>query len=75
VGTHRLTFDSIEPDAATWRVRFYGTTAIITGRTRMNGRLEGAPWSASSRYTHVYVEDQGAWRLASAQGTPIIGDS
>jgi hypothetical protein len=24
-----------------------------------------------SRYTHVYVQAGGGWRLASAQGTPI----
>lgn len=41
----------------------------------MSGRYEGTPWSASSRYTHVYIEDQGAWRLASAQGTPIAPGS
>lgn len=41
----------------------------------MEGRYEGASWSARSRYTHVYIDDQGVWRLASAQGTPISADS
>ena len=54
------------------RVRRYQATIVITGRTRMKGRLGDAPFSASSRYTHVYVEQQGEWRLVAAQGTPIL---
>lgn len=75
VASRRLTFETITPDPAALRVRFYGATAVIVGRTRMSGRYEDTPWSASSRYTHVYVEDQGTWRLASAQGTPIAPGS
>lgn len=75
VASRQLAFETIDRDPAASRVRFYGTTAVITGRTQMSGRYEGAPWSASSRYTHVYIEDQGTWRLASAQGTPIAPGS
>lgn len=75
VGSGHLKFDEIQPNPAEWRVRFYGPTAIATGRTQMRGSYESAPWSAHSRYTHVYIEDQGTWRLASAQGTPIVADS
>jgi hypothetical protein len=28
---------------------------------------------ASSRYTHVFIEDGGRWRIVAAQGTPIVG--
>jgi hypothetical protein len=35
--------------------RFYQDTAIITGRTQIRGRFEDQPFSAHSRYTHVYV--------------------
>jgi len=65
----QLQFESIVP--ADNRVRIYESTAIITGRTQMSGRMGNAPFSASSRYTHVYVMQENEWRLATAQGTPI----
>ena len=70
-GSEPIKFDAIQPLEA--RVRRYGDTAVITGRTRMNGKFQGSPFEASSRYTHVYVEQQGRWRLVSAQGTQIAG--
>jgi len=68
----QLKFDSIE--ARDSRVRLYQTTAVITGRTQMSGQSGGAPFSAASRYTHVYVKQQGDWRMVSAQGTPIADE-
>jgi len=37
----------------------------------MKGRLGEALFAASSRYTHVFVDQRGEWRLATAQGTQI----
>jgi len=65
-----LKFNAIVPLSATL-TRVHGTTAVVTGETRMNGSFQGQPWEAHSRYTHVYIEDSGRWRLLSAQGTPI----
>ena len=73
LGSGQLRFEVIEP--AEQRVRLYQATAVVTGRTRMSGRFGGAPFSALSRYTHVYVEQQGRWRLVVAQGTPIASGS
>jgi hypothetical protein len=67
-----LKFDLIE--AAERRVRIYETTAIVTGRTQMNGHLNGERFTLNSRYTHVYVEHHGRWQLVSAQGTQIAPD-
>jgi hypothetical protein len=67
-----LKFEKIE--CLETRVRNYDKTAVITGRTRMSGRFGETAFSVSSRYTHVYVELQGRWRMASAQGTPISPD-
>ena len=39
----------------------------------MNGKFQGSPFEADSRYTHVYIEQQARWRLVSAQGTQIAG--
>jgi uncharacterized protein (TIGR02246 family) len=64
-----VSFTSIEP--AEQQVRLWGDAAVVTGRTRMAGTFDGVPFTASSRYTHVYVRQDGVWRLASAQGTPL----
>ena len=69
IGSGQVKFEAIEP--ADNRVRLDQTTAIITGRTQMKGRLGDAPFAARSRYTHVFVSQQNEWPLATAQGTPI----
>ena len=56
------------------RERRYGNFALVTGRTEMRGQGAGHPWAARSRYTHVFVEQQGRWRLVAAQGTQIAGE-
>lgn len=66
----QLKFDTIKPVES--QVRLYGITAVITGRTQMNGRFGEMPFTASSRYTHVFVKEQTQWRLVSAQGTQIV---
>ena len=72
IGSGQLRFEVIEP--AEQRVRLYQSTAVVTGRTRMSGRFGGTPFAALSRYTHVYVEQRGRWRLVAAQGTPIASE-
>jgi ketosteroid isomerase-like protein len=69
----QIVFEAI--DVLESRVRRYPGVAIVTGRTAMRGRAGSAEWSANSRYTHVFVEEGGQWRLASAQGTPIVDDA
>jgi hypothetical protein len=65
----QLKFGPIEPIDV--RVRVYQTTAVVTGRTEMSGQFGETPFTIKSRYTHVYVEQQGRWRLVAAQGTEI----
>ena len=65
----QLTFEAI--DVVDSRIRRYGTAAVVTGQTRMRGRFGDQAFSAHSRYTHVYVEQEGRWRLVAAQGTQI----
>ena len=60
--------EKIEIDS---RVRLYGEAAVVTGQTRMQGHYGEQHFGAHSRHTHVYVRTGRAWRLASAQGTPI----
>jgi hypothetical protein len=61
-----------EIDVVERAARTYGEhTAIIVGRTRMAGSFAGSPFEVKSRYTHVFVQVDGRWRMAAAQGTPI----
>lgn len=69
VGSGRLVFEQIERLDA--RVRLYGGTAIVTGQTRMSGRFDKQRFQLRSRYTHVYAEERGGFRLVNAQGTPV----
>jgi ketosteroid isomerase-like protein len=69
VGGGQLKFERIE--RTQYRVRRYGTTAVITGRTEMKGWFGGQAFEASSRYTHVLVDEGEGWRMVAAQGTQI----
>ena len=69
VGSGQLRFESVDRIDA--RVRLYGGAAVFTGQTRMQGCYGEQRFEAHSRYTHLYVQGPGGWRLASAQGTPI----
>lgn len=69
VGAGRVRFESITRGPAT--VRFYGATAVVVGTTEMSIRAGDRAFAVRSRYTHVFVEQAGALRLAAAQGTPI----
>ena len=69
VGSRQLVFETIGRSGG--RVRHYGNTAIVIGETRMRGRYGEQSFAAESRYTHVYVRDEGGWLLVTAQGTPI----
>ena len=69
VETRQLRFERI--DRSEHRVRVYETTAIITGRTEMRGSFGEQTFQTSSRYTHVFVEKDGPWRMVTAQGTQI----
>jgi hypothetical protein len=67
----QVRFEAIDPVES--RVRHYGGVAVVTGRTQMKMRIGEEAVGVRSRYTHVYVSQQGAWRLVSAQGTQTAG--
>ena len=69
IASGQVKFASIEPIDT--RVRRFQSAAVITGRTQMKGVAGETPFALSSRYTHVLVEQQGRWRMVSAQGTKI----
>ena len=69
IGAGPLKFEAIEP--ADSRARFYQTTALVTGSTRMSGHFGGTHFTVHSRYTHVFTLQDNEWRLVSAQGTQV----
>lgn len=67
LGEGKLRFHEIAPHELS--VEQYGGTGIVTGWTEMKAELQGAVSEAKSRFLHVYVKQDEAWRMAAAQGT------
>jgi uncharacterized protein (TIGR02246 family) len=54
------------------KVRFYGTTALVTSVAAVEGATGDGPISGSYRYTRVYVRDAaGAWKVVSFEASRI----
>jgi len=54
------------------KVRFYGTTALVTSRAEVSGTAPQGDISGSYRYIRVYVRtDQGAWKIVSFEASRI----
>ncbi len=49
------------------RVRFFGTTAIVTGLNTAANNQHG--WTARLRFTDVFIRDRAGWHAVSAQET------
>jgi ketosteroid isomerase-like protein len=57
------TFESMKNDGV--RVRAYGDTAIVTGRTTQKGQYKGQPSLSPTQFTRVYVKRDGRWQLVA----------
>jgi len=54
------------------KVRFYGTTAVVTCRADVVGSTAEGDMTGSYRYTHVWVLDaKGNWRVVSFEANRI----
>ncbi len=58
-----LRFQSITTDDV--RVRVYGNAAVETGLSTMNGQDKGNAVPHDTRFTRVWVKQQGRWRLVA----------
>ncbi len=58
-----LKFQSITTDDV--RVRVYGNVAVETGRSTMNGQDKGNTVPHDTRFTRVWVKQEGRWRLVA----------
>jgi ketosteroid isomerase-like protein len=64
--THSLSFE----DPAT---RVYGDAAVTIARHVQQASYNGQPADGEFRTTHIAVHDEGGWRLAGIQLSPIGG--
>lgn len=58
-----LKFQSITTDDV--QVRVYGNAAVETGRSTMNGQDKGKTVPRDTRFTRVWIKQQGRWRLVA----------
>jgi ketosteroid isomerase-like protein len=62
-------------DISDRKVRFYGTTALVTSLAEVQGTTGDGDVSGSYRYTRVYVRGAtGAWKIVSFEVSKIIRD-
>jgi ketosteroid isomerase-like protein len=55
-----------------FRVRWYGDTALVSGRTAMHGTWEGKAFRSHYRFTDTYVREAGGrWRVVNVQTTEV----
>ncbi|HTW62705.1 MAG TPA: nuclear transport factor 2 family protein [Terracidiphilus sp.] len=68
---HRVHFTSME--VSDRKVRFYGTTALVTSTADIEGTSPDGDISGSYRYTRVYVEGPpGVWKIVSFEANKIL---
>jgi uncharacterized protein (TIGR02246 family) len=66
-----LRFQSITTDDV--QVRVYGNAVVETGRSPMNGQDKGKTVPRDTRFTRVWVKQQGRWRLVANHYSSTIG--
>jgi hypothetical protein len=66
-----LTYDTLtwEPE----QVRVYGDAAVVIGRETSQGQYQGQDIAGEYRETQLYMKQDGRWRLASLQLSPMAG--
>ena len=53
------------------RVRVFGDTAVVTGRTRATGIQLGDAVTVVLRFTDVFVRRAAGWQVVASQGTIV----
>jgi uncharacterized protein (TIGR02246 family) len=49
------------------RVKIYKDAAVVTGRARWAFKYKGQESNHDRRYTHLYVKQQGRWKIVAQQ--------
>jgi hypothetical protein len=55
------------------RVRLFGSTALVSGRTEMRGAFAGTNFAGSFRYVDLWVQRDNRWQVVYSQMTPEAG--
>ncbi len=59
-------------DVTDRKVRFYGSTAVVTSLANIQASTPDGKVSGDYRYTHVYVRDaQGDWKIVSFEASRV----
>lgn len=59
-------------DVTDRKVRFYGSTAVVTSLANIQASTPDGKVSGNYRYTHVYVRDaQGDWKIVSFEASRV----
>jgi ketosteroid isomerase-like protein len=53
------------------KIRVYGNTAVVTGRSNQKGAENGKDYSGDYRFTRVYVKQNDRWLTVALQATLI----
>jgi len=53
------------------KVRIYGDTAVVNGRSTQKGQAQGQDATGQYRFTRVYVKQSGRWQSVALQSTRI----
>jgi ketosteroid isomerase-like protein len=69
ISSGALVYRSIEPEEVA--VRVYGDAAVVTGRALIRVENRGQALVLPVRFTSVYVNRDGLWRLAAWQSTRL----
>jgi ketosteroid isomerase-like protein len=67
-GTIKLTANEISD----LKVRVYGDTAVVTGKSSAKGTIGGRELKGPVMFTRVYVKKNGKWQSVAFQQTPIV---
>ena len=58
-------------DPSDWRIVRCGTTAAVSVRMETEGLFDGAPVGGAVRYTRVWCERDGAWRIVAGHMSAV----
>ena len=53
------------------RVRRYGDTMVVTGTSVQSGVSNGVPWNGRFRFTRVWVQRAGAWKMIASHSSRV----
>jgi hypothetical protein len=64
-----IKYVSVQPSESDWKVRVFGTTAIVNGVAAVNVIDHGNNLKFKIRYTNDHVNRNGAWQMVNWQST------